>query len=193
MPLQVRELGPYMKALHTRTTAGTFRKLHATRVFERVLNDEAAKATSDAELVEAFNATQESARAYLNHQSLDIIFYYIHKRVVADFCRRYGFRLRQLLTVPQINLNWLRASDDATKKQVFAVSSTDLLIDLLERCSSPPPTVDAPQSIKIAPLTAGEVCVRYVAHDIDTLKCHLAGATINRIAARTNRDAESEN
>ena len=114
LPLQKHYFNAYLKALHTPTTTGTFRKLHATRVFARVLQEEAAKTTNNAKLIKAFNAAQEAARVYLNHQSFVKIFYYINKRVVTEFCLEYGFRLRELLTEKQNKLNWLRARDDAT-------------------------------------------------------------------------------
>ena len=118
LPLQSHIINAYLKALHSRTTTGTFRKPHATRVFARVLQEEAAKASKDDDpaLIEAFNAAQEAARVYLNHQSLDKIYYYIHKSIVTEFCLKYGFRIRQLLTETQTNRNWKRASDDETIK-----------------------------------------------------------------------------
>ena len=116
LPLQCHNINAYLEALHTRTTTGTFRKLHATCVFARVLQEDAAKAANNAELIAAFNAAQEAARVYLNHQSLDKIYYYIHKSIVVEFCVDYGFRLRQLLTNAQLKLNWLRTSNGAINK-----------------------------------------------------------------------------
>ena len=164
LPLQCHNINAYLKALHTRTTTGTFRKLHATCVFARVLQEEAAKATNNAELIAAFNAAQETARVYLNHQLLDKIYYNIHKSIVIVFCVDYGFRLRQLLTNAQLKLNWLRASNGAINKYVIDISSTAAVaLHMLEHCSSPPPTVDAPQSTESAPLALDEANVRFFA------------------------------
>ena len=76
--------------------------------------------------------------------------------------------------------------------QVFAVSSTVLLINLVERCSSPPSTVDAPQNTVSAPLAAGEISVRLTAR-YRYFEMSFADTIVGRRAAGKNRDVEREN
>ena len=86
-----------------------FRKVHASRLFKRVLDAEAARANGDrTALKQAYWTAEMATRAFLWHKDSKSLYYYVYKWIVTDFCLKYGFKVRELILQKDALKPWLR-------------------------------------------------------------------------------------
>ena len=98
-----------------------FRRIHASRIFAQKLNEEAKNARSKWELKSAFEAAEEATRRFLNHKTMDKLYYYVYKWLVTDFCTKYGFSIRKLIKrTSAIKRCWLRPSVNVAQSTTSA-------------------------------------------------------------------------
>ena len=111
--LQIWIFYDYVKALLPRATPGSFRKVFATRVFERALTELTPPEPTRPQLVAAFAAATLATRRALGHFNAHAVFYYVNRNVVYEFMRAHNFRLRELITWKANLMHFLRPSSTA--------------------------------------------------------------------------------